>query len=615
MRWLNKEELGVRLERFPLLRQMLFEFWFRVIVLCGVGGALGLGLALPKIWVTSPKGFLPVIKVSGLDLVQAWSLQRTARQAMAAGKYDEAAHAWRSAFANNPANPRLARGALENYLRMGRPGAESGAAVQRSLWLLRLTQTNATHLELAARVFERNQLHDFLLDLLEPRKETLSPALEAIYLRSLFHQGQMDEFAQRWEQNAAQLGTDRELALYEAAYRAGWGPVGAQAEARREVASALSDPARQVLANQLLLRVALARSDPALYAETLKRLEDRQADRLLDHIGYWQLLMVGGDKAEAVKLARAHTNPPGTWAEAFHLAQAYAGLGLRDDALGLLEQAVAKFSYADRLWVSFAQLLMEAKRWEDLRALALRIRQQEGVRDRLAGFSHYLEGRAELGLDRRALAEAAFQKVSGATFENRALGLATARSLLRLKDASSARDLLLRLEEGLEQDFAYWQLLFAAANELKDTDLMLRAITEAYRLRPNDPATMNNYAAALIIHRQQPDEAIKLTLQLRARNPKSTAATMNHAFALLLNHRAAEAEALFRRIDPAKLSPPHASDYYFGLFEASVQQQRFEQAWQASAKINPEHLYANQARWLEEAKSRLPPKAGASFRE
>lgn len=610
MRWPNKEELGVKLERFPLLRQMLFEFWFRVIMLCGAGGALLFGLSLPKVWVTSPKDFLPVIKVSGLDLLQAWSLQRTARKAMAAGKHEEAAHAWRSAFANNPANPRLARGALENYLSMENPGAESAAAIHRALWLLRLTQTNATHLELAARVFERNQLHDFLLDLLEPRKENLGPTLDAIYLRSLFHQGQMEQFAQRWEQNAARFSADRELALYEAAYRAGWGPVGAQTAAQRELESALSDPARQVLANQLLLRVALARTDPALYAEALQRLEDRQADALLDHIGYWRLLSAGGRTQEAVKLAHAHTRPPGTWVEALHLAQAYAGLGLRDDAFRLLEQAVTKFGFADRLWVSYAQLLVEARRWDELRHLALRIRQQDGVRDRLAGFSHYLEGRAELGLGRHEMAEAAFQKVAGATFENRALGLATARSLLRLNDAAAARDLLLRLQEGSENDIAYWQLLFAAANELKDTELMLRAITQAYQLRPHDPTTMNNYAAALIIHRQRPEEAIKLTLQLRARQPKSTAATMNHAFALLLNHRAAEAEALFQKINPDQLSPVHASDYYLGLFEASVQQERFERAWEVSARIRPEHLYPNQARWLEDAKKRLPPRAG-----
>src|SRR5437899_6923621 len=148
MKWLNKDELGTRLERFPLLRQMLYETWFRVIVLVGVLGAVGMALFLPKIWVTSPKGFLPVVRVSGLDMLQACSLQRSARQAMAAGKFEQAPYAWTSAFANNPADPNLARGALENSLRMDRMDKDPGNPISQALWLLRLTHTNTIDLEL-----------------------------------------------------------------------------------------------------------------------------------------------------------------------------------------------------------------------------------------------------------------------------------------------------------------------------------------------------------------------------------------------------------------------------------------------------------------------------------
>src|SRR5687767_1739004 len=93
-----------RLERFPLLRILLLEKWFRrafLLFLTVLAGALSF---LPKIWVTSPKGFLPVVKISLLDRVQAGSLKRSARKAAAAGRFDEASYAWQAALANNRAD-------------------------------------------------------------------------------------------------------------------------------------------------------------------------------------------------------------------------------------------------------------------------------------------------------------------------------------------------------------------------------------------------------------------------------------------------------------------------------------------------------------------------------
>lgn len=607
----TKEELGDKLERFPLLRQMLYEVWFRVIVICGAAGLIGLALFLPKMWVRSPAGFLPVVKVSGLDLLQAWSLKRAALKAVAAGKLEDAAYAWQSAFANNPADPALARGALENFLRFSDPKQAPGNPIQHALWLLRLTQTNAMDLELTVRVFEKVGLYDAVVDLLEPRQENLSPTLEAIYLKALFQRGAVDEFGQRWEQVAGRVAADRELPLYHAAYLAGWGPAATQNEARRTLEAAAEGPLPSPLANRLLLMVAFARSDTPLYAAALKRLEDRQQDTALDHVGYWRLLYGVGRQDEAVQLSQAYARPPMTPDEVIRLAQAYVLLGRLDHAVEFLEQSLDKFGYADRLWVTYAQLLAEAKRWEDLRLLALRMRRQDGVRDRLGGFSYYLEGRAELALQRPESAERAFQQVVGARFENRALGLTTARSLLRLGDAGAARDLLLKLEAGSEQDFFYWQLLFGAANALKDSDLMLTAITRAYELHPHDPLVMNNYAATLLIHRTRPDEVIKLTVQLYGRNPRSVAAKINHAFALLLNKRVADALALLEPIVPEQLLPAHATMLYLGLFEGYLEEGRFEQARRAADQVRVEHLYPKQREWFEHARSRLPSAVAA----
>ena len=86
----RKTTWAARLENFPLLRILLLEKWFRLVFLAFLIVIVGALLFLPKIWVTSPKGFLPVVQASLLDRHQAWSLKRTARKAAAGGHYDEA---------------------------------------------------------------------------------------------------------------------------------------------------------------------------------------------------------------------------------------------------------------------------------------------------------------------------------------------------------------------------------------------------------------------------------------------------------------------------------------------------------------------------------------------
>src|SRR5215470_17816654 len=105
-----------RLENFPLLRILLLEKWFRAVFLLFLTVFVGALLFLPKIWVTSPKGFLPVVKVSLLDRVQAWSLKRAGRKAAAAGRYEEASYAWQTAIANNRADTEASRELLRNFL-------------------------------------------------------------------------------------------------------------------------------------------------------------------------------------------------------------------------------------------------------------------------------------------------------------------------------------------------------------------------------------------------------------------------------------------------------------------------------------------------------------------
>jgi hypothetical protein len=156
----KKREVAGWLAEYPLLRVLLFETWFRVgfglFLLIALGGLV----ALPKIWVTSPDGFLPVVRISVLDRMQAWSLKRTALRNEAAGKFEEANYSWQVAFANNQADASSIRGLLRNLVEHERFIPEARNAAPLAFWLLRLTETNITDLELAAQVLEQISLRD-----------------------------------------------------------------------------------------------------------------------------------------------------------------------------------------------------------------------------------------------------------------------------------------------------------------------------------------------------------------------------------------------------------------------------------------------------------------------
>ena len=104
-----------------LLHILFYDARFRWALIATALVFLALGLLLPKIWITSPQAFLPVIKVSGLDLLQSWSLRRSALRADGDGKPNEALQSWAAAVAADAANPATVRGLLRALVRQSLP--------------------------------------------------------------------------------------------------------------------------------------------------------------------------------------------------------------------------------------------------------------------------------------------------------------------------------------------------------------------------------------------------------------------------------------------------------------------------------------------------------------
>jgi predicted Zn-dependent protease len=149
------------------------------------------------------------------------------------------------------------------------------------------------------------------------------------------------------------------------------------------------------------------------------------------------------------------------------------------------------------------------------------------------------------------------------------------------------------------------------AHQLRRPESLLTAATRAYELEPGSVVCANNYAAALLVNRRQPDEAIKLTLQIMDWFPNSNGAKINHALALLLNRRVGEAAALLGAIHREKLNAIERTSLNLGWFEASLAQQQYDKAREASDGIDVNMLYPNQRKWLEEARRQLPARTAA----
>ena len=591
----------IRSRQIPVHHPFYLPFWLRIVAVSMVGLILLVALLKPRIWRSTPPGTEPVIRVSGLGLLQSWSLKRTALKTMAAGKPDAAAPVWRMAVSHDPGNIPLVRGYLEALAHPAAHLASADLVDAHTRWLLMLTHTNQASLELVVRVFDKYRRNDLILDLLDPRADRLSPALAGPFLKALFHTGRIEKFGQQWAKRAATAAQEPELQLYHAAYQAGWGPAATVAQALHQLEAKQDDPQWRELANRLQLSVSVSAKDTTRYQQSLRRLWEWKLDTPMDHIALWKLLAVQGRVGEAVPLAQSYANLPATANEALRLAEAYAALGLRDKARQLLQEVLPQFNANEGLWQACARLLSADGHWKSLAALALQMRQERPNQQSLLGYSYFLEGYSAWAQQKRSQAEYLFRKLPEFKFDNLPIFAEVAGGLLKSGFADLAKELIDKTPPALTNNIAFWQSVFIAANDARRTDLLFQAAESGYRLRPSDWSMRNNYAAALITLRRNPEEAVGLTFALLAEKPDSTGAKINHGLALVQNKRATDAAALFRTLDGVSLTPAERSAIQMGWFEIYLNQRDFERARQADVLIDRQHLFPVEQQWLDQA--------------
>lgn len=600
-RLFSKRQLANRFGYSPLIRLLLFNARFRFFVIAVVLIVAALLLAVPRIWNVAPPGSGKEVRINLIDMAQAWKLARTARELDKAGNHQGALISWAAAVANYPTKPEYLRGYLGAVFSVPVDNRTAQNAPVLAGALLEVTRTNHRDIELAARVYDRFRQPEKTVSLLRGLTNNLPPALEIILARALHETGNYAEFEAQWQTNEKVLATDPELVLRRASVQDLFGTEEEAAAARLILERAALSGTNRIIANRLLLRSAEKRRDPTAAQRALNTLVGLKADATADHLALWRVLMAADRSAEAGALIQAFNRLPATAAEAAQIYDLAMKSGQTRRADDLVDWALSNLGYSTAMCARKAAALIRNSAWADLRQLAIEIRLRSGISNTLRAYSHLIEGRASLGENLIEQAQREFARLGEFDYDEPEFALYMANSLIEIGQAAMALPLLSALEGKLETSIQYWLVCARAASAERNSVLLLRATERGFQMETNNLALANNYAAALVIQRSEPQLALELTSNLVQQLPAKAIPTLNHAGALLLNSRVAEASQWLARLDPAKLDPPEANQYHYLRFYAAIAARELEPARELLPKINPAELFPPQLTWLQAA--------------
>ena len=612
-----RERVSERFGDRPILRLLILNPVSAGLVILMLLAVFVFGVSLLKIWRSTPAGFRPVVHMSLLDYFQAWSLQRSAEKSLAAGDEVAAARTYLSAAQNNLGDVGLVRRALEILVVTTDASDEmlTRRATDTASWLLKLSRTNQNDVFLAARVFDAVGDSHAVLRLLEPSLEEIPEGLYGAMARARFDSGDASAFGEWWEKADEEERNDPALLLYHAAWKAGWGTPEEAGESQRRLEAAAGTLEWRSLANRLLLRVTRQRGDVEGYRAALERLEDFRGDRMADHVGYWTMLRTANRREEAVRLARKHPYPPRHALEAAQFGLVLSELGDTAAARGMLERYAPTLGdgpaiFCLPLWALLGDLYIAGKAWPELARMGRDIRTLPYGNLTMSGFGWFVEGRALVELGDRESAGEMFDAAIREGFSAPAMSLEVGTILLQTGFPERAKRLLLPLEESSRDNVKYWQTLFEATFALRDDEVLLfKAARRALDLEPDSPIRRLNYAVALMITRQRPEEAVRLTLEFVNANRGSTLAHLNHAGALAMVGRGAEAALIMERL-PSPTNPDTMTSHAMVGLEINLARRDDEAAREALERVDESWLFPAQVQWLTEVRKRLAPGPG-----
>lgn len=588
--------------RFKILRILRRDRPFAVVAVLGLmlGGAVAVGV--PKLWRTSPDPFpYGVIRVSAVDLLQAWSLARTARRAEAAGQDEAALYAWRGALVNNQGDARLHRGVLHFLLLTPEARSERSLfAIRSASWLVALTRTNAADVALIGNVLERYGRPRVALGWMAGIPLDLDPAVEQARAKCLLSAGSLDGFADRWRSHEAAWKADPVMAMYRDAWVA-------SSDDRTEGLAAtvrLKDALRVegetgMTAARLLILVAATKGQVDDLGLALGTLEARGSASAAQHGYYWRALASSGRQDEARRLAAAYDAVPSDPEMAGMQWRAMRDIGMRDEALEKAEKTLDRYGNDLEAWRTYFDLLLDARRWKETSRLAASARLKASRTEPLFVEAVFAEYRAAVGEDRKTDEARLAEELAGVRATDPEALVRISAALRGRERIGEALRLLRAHESAFRERTGYWAEVFSAGLMAKDLEVLRRSVGELLRIEPKSLAWGNNQAALLLITGEDPAEALRLTLAGLSRNPGSPTLRINHAMALLAAGRASEAERILETIAILNLPKEGLANFYLAMAEAHLALGRNPQAVEAAGRVDRSLLLGPQVDRLD----------------
>jgi predicted Zn-dependent protease len=269
------------------------------------------------------------------------------------------------------------------------------------------------------------------------------------------------------------------------------------------------------------------------------------------------------------------------------------------------KERLPKFSAAPPVWVRTAEAMIQVGEWDDLRGLAVEMRQVDRLSSELGNLSWFFEAVGEHHLGRRPRAEDGFDRYLQKTPDDAQLAFGTAVMMGQLGYPEYATRLLRTLETKAGNSSEFWRQMQQASYESRDVDSLIEASRRLYLLQASDPVVANNYAASLLLRGDRGPEAVKVTFEVLDRMPNSVSARVNRALALLQVGRIDEAGPILTSLAGTKLEPSVAAVMDFTRFLFHEAKGQKAEAIAAAEKVEQRFLFPLQAEQLNASLAKL----------
>ncbi|MBT5707908.1 MAG: hypothetical protein HOI66_16465 [Verrucomicrobia bacterium] len=582
-----------------LLFVLFTSRWFRYSFALCLSIAIGVPIAVTKFIPATKPGFRPEIHISLLDWIQSEALARTARKAVDSAQPTLAFSSWRTAIGNNPGRADFNRDYLKALVRMDKKRDHWKDATRTTFWLLHLSNTNQSDLELAAKTFETYRLDQLVIQSIDAYSGKQSIELSRSYLRALFRTGQDDAFRDHWRVAPAGASNDPTMELYQVAFNASQGNASQVSQARTMLEQAGTDPQFHLISKQLQLHICHRQGDLKTFETLLITLIENFNDSISDHLLYWDLLKKSG----RVELARARAKefilPPQTGFQVVKIADAYTSLALPELAISYLKNFSGEYGFQAQSQYAQASLLIAEERWPDVHQFALEIRNSEKTSAPFLAFSYYLEGLSAIRRGRTQDANVAFQKIRNYSMEGSNLGLYVGSNLWDLGYLDEAYAVLSPERQRYANNLTYWQLMLELSKSNQTAIQMLIAAENLFRLSPDHLPNQINYASLLISQRTQLERALSLTFDALIKAPNSLPVQINYAQALAITGRPDKAAQILSSIDSNHFDTTQWQGFAFAWLTVHHQKKDAKKIQSIAKRVIPDLLLPGDRKYFE----------------